>query len=416
MTTTADESRRRATGPDAGGLSRSQTGRRRIAIDDRLRAYRCGGIATHVACLLDGLADLQPAERFVVLQHRRQACEPDRRPAKKRAPVGQDPCCGPHARLTRRRVLTPPHHRLEGWLLPLELLGAGVDLLHATDFVLPRLWRGRGVVTVHDLAFLRRPELLTADSLRYYRQVGASVHRAERIIAVSEYTRSELVALTDAAPERIRVIPNAVRPDFLQPPNAEAEASCLARYALRAPFILFVSTIEPRKNLGTLLEAYRQLLDGGLQAELAIVGADGWQSGDAYDTARDLGLEHVARFLGFVPLSDLASLYRRAALLAHPAIDEGFGIPPIEAMASGTPVVAADAGALPETVGEAGLLVGPLDVAGWAAALARVLTDPALSAGLADAGRRRAAAFTPRRMAEATLAVYREARMPRSEG
>jgi glycosyltransferase involved in cell wall biosynthesis len=362
----------------------------RIAIDARLGAYRAGGIAEHVGRLVDGLVSLAPPEDIVLLTHRRAGHQTS----------------GP---FRSRAVWTPPHNRLEGWSLPLEALGLGIDVWHAPDVVLPRIWRGAGVATVHDVAFLRQPELLTADSRRYYGGVHRSVRVADRVIVVSEHTRRELLALTDVDPAHIVVVPNAIHPRYHGPAQPDSDRAVVARHGLSEPYVLFVSTIEPRKNVGTLLSAYRRLLDDGRSLSLALAGGDGWHSGPVYQQARDLGLAEQARFLGYVPDDDLPALYRRAALLAHPALDEGFGLTPLEAMACGTPVVVAAAGSLPELVGEAGLVVPPNDAAAWAAAIASVLDAPELARQLGAAGQARAAAFTPERTARETLAVYRAA-------
>ncbi len=375
----------------------------RIGIDARLRAYRGGGIAEHVSRLLDGLVELDPPERILALEHRKR----ERTGVEHEDEVRRRGALEAEA-IESRRLLTPPHHRLEGWALPVELLPARLDLLHMPDMVLPRARLGPSVLTVHDLAFLRRPELLTGQSRRYYAGVRRSVRRARRVIAVSQHTRRELLALTEVDPDRLRVIPNPVHPRYRQAGDAQADRKVVLRLGLEEPFILFVSTIEPRKNISTLLEAYRALLDEGRQVGLALAGAEGWLSQPVHRRARELGLEGRARFLGFVADGDLAALYRRAALLAHPAIDEGFGLTPAEAMAAGRPVVVSDAGSLPELVGEAGLRVPAEDVGAWRAAMARLLDDAALASELAARGRARVADLTPRRMAAETLEVYRE--------
>ncbi len=380
----------------------------RLAIDARLRAYRGGGIAEHVSRLLLGLAQLQAGEDLLVLEHRRARFghawrQPFARPTRR---AGGD---GAPEGFPAAYLWTPPHHRLEGRLLPLELARWRPDLLHCPDVVLPAGWRGAAVVTVHDLAFLRRPDWLTPDSRRYYRGVGRSVSRAQRVIAVSEHTRREILALTDVRPERVVVIHNPVHPRFLAPAEPEADAAIAAGHGLAGPYLLFVSTIEPRKNIGVLLQALRRLLDDGRDLTLALAGGDGWHSAGIYQLAQELGLAGQARFLGFVPDTDLPALYRQATLLAHPALDEGFGFTPLEAMAAGTPVVVSDAGSLPEVVGAAGLLVAPDDPGAWAEAVAALLDRPPLADDLARRGRARASRFTVRRMAEETLATYRAA-------
>jgi glycosyltransferase involved in cell wall biosynthesis len=293
-------------------------------------------------------------------------------------------------------------------LLPVELASARLDLLHATDVVVPRGWRGPAVATVHDVAFLRHPEFLTDDSRRYYEGVHRTVSRADLVIVVSEHTRAELEELTAVDPTRVRVIPNAIPERFFAAGSEDGASEVLRRNGLARPLVLFVSTIEPRKNVVTLLHAVRHMRDAGCDVQLALVGADGWRSDDVYETARDLRLGDRARFLGYVPPDDLAALYRAADVLAHPAIDEGFGMTPLEAMAAGTPAVVADVSGLREAVGDAAIRVPPRDDAAWADALMSLLADADAARGLAEDGRRRAAGFSVLRMARATLAVYRE--------
>jgi glycosyltransferase involved in cell wall biosynthesis len=408
----------------------------RIALDNRLGAYRRAGIAAHVARLVEGLEQVAPPEEVLLLEHRRArygsawrhplarpqdaagSLSPKSSAQGSPAPAGAEPSAdsdrAPTAaarpRIRTRFLWTPPHHRWEGRALPLELaLGGGADLLHAPDVVVPVGWRGPAVATVHDVTFLDHPEFLDDGSLRYYAGIHGSLRRAGRVIVVSDHTCRALLARTGVDPRRVVVVPNAVAPRFAAPADPEADRAVGDRYGLSSRYVLFVGTIEPRKNVGVLLAAFRRLLDEGLDLDLALAGADGWHSGPVYEAARALGLEGRARFLGYVPDEDLAALYRRAAVLAHPALDEGFGLTPLEAMAAGTPVVVAEAGSLGEVVGEAGLRVPPGDPAAWSGALAALLRDGELARRLGEAGRERAAAFTPRRMAEATLAVYRAA-------
>jgi glycosyltransferase involved in cell wall biosynthesis len=253
---------------------------------------------------------------------------------------------------------------------------------------------------VHD------PALLTADSLRYYRRVWSSAARARALITVSEHTRSELLRHTALDPDRVRVIHNAITPEFAASADAAADAGTLARLGLASrPYFLFVGTIEPRKNLATLIDAFAALPPDPEAPCLVLAGADGWHSEAVYAAAE--GRE--VRFLGYVPSSDLPALYRGAVALAHPALDEGFGMTLAEAMAAGTPVVASDGGSLPEVAAGAALHVPATDVRAWTAALAAVRSDRALAAGLVEKGRARASHFSLERMALQTLEVYREA-------
>lgn len=374
----------------------------RVGIDLRLRAYRGGGIAEHGGRLVAGLSELNEAGHLMAgdrpllplrLEHRRG------RAAWTDAPFAA------------RWLWTPPHHRLEGISLPVELLGQRLNLLHSPDFIVPRCWRGRSVVTVHDLAFLRHPELLTADSRRYYAQVHRSLRQADAVIAVSRHTAGEIVALTATPAAKVHVVPNAVHPRFGADGDEAVDRAAWGRHGLLGPdglrpYVLFVSTIEPRKNLATLLRAFALLRRMAPGVQLVMAGADGWLSGEVHALAAELGLGDSARFLGRVTDADLAALYRGARLLAHPALDEGFGLPVAEALASGIPVLASSAGSLPEIAGDAALLLDPRDAGAWAQAMGRVLDDGALAARLRAGGPARVARFTARAMAEGTLAAY----------
>jgi glycosyltransferase involved in cell wall biosynthesis len=365
----------------------AKAGRRaKIGIDARLAGYRGGGIPEHVRRLIRGLDELSPPEEIVVLEHRRGGV----------AAGG----------FRVRRLFTPPHHRLEGIGVPVEVAGLGLDLLHATDMVVPKFWRGRAVVTIHDLAFVRDPALLTHDSVAYYRRLFDGVRRARRIITVSEHTARAVRAHTGADPARIRVVHNGILPEF-GPLDPGSDRSVLARLGLDGePYFLFVGTIEPRKNLVTLLDAYDRIATAQRPA-LVLAGADGWLSQSVYQRAAEIG--PAVKTLGYVAEGDLPALYRGALALTHPASDEGFGLTVAEALATGTPVVASDAGSLPEITAGAALLVPPFDSAAWADALGRVASARALREQLIEKGLARAGHFSLKAMAQRTLSVYREA-------
>jgi glycosyltransferase involved in cell wall biosynthesis len=181
-----------------------------------------------------------------------------------------------------------------------------------------------------------------------------------------------------------------------------------ARYRLPQRFILYVGTIEPRKNLVTLLEAYAALRAAGLHPDvgLVIAGGTGWLVGSFFDRLRTLGLNEIVTLTGFVPDKDLPALYNCAEIFAFPSVFEGFGLPPLEAMACGVPVLSSQASSLPEVVGQAGLLLPPLDAGAWRAALDQVLADPALRADLRQRGLAQAAQFTWDAAARQMLDVY----------
>ena len=245
------------------------------------------------------------------------------------------------------------------------------------------------VVTIHDLAIYIRPEWFPpGQPLSTRLVVPRSIERATSLIAVSQNTARDLASLFDRRLEEITVIQEGVAPGF-HPLPVEQLPAYRRRFELPERFILFVGSIEPRKNLTTLLQAWAQLPD---RPDLVIAGAWGWKYEPIRDQIERLG--PGVRLLGPVEPADLPGLYNVATVLAHPAHYEGFGLTPLESMACGTPVVSSNAASLPEVVGEAALLVNPADVDGWTAALERVLHDPGVASDLRRKGVVRAAEFT----------------------
>jgi glycosyltransferase involved in cell wall biosynthesis len=266
------------------------------------------------------------------------------------------------------------------------------------------------VVTIHDLAFLRFPEILDADARRYYGQVRASAHAAQAVIAVSEATRADIVELLGLPPERVDLVYEAAAAHFRPVAVAADEVREVAGKAMRAGgFALFVSTIEPRKNLETLLRALRVCLDRRPRAgyRLAIAGVRGWLDGPIFDSIRDLGLAEHLDFLGWPAPDDLVWLYSACRLYLNPSLYEGFGLPVLEALACGAPAVVADTSSLPEVAGEAAMLVPPRDVAAWAGAVESLWEDDGARGDLARRGPAQAARFSWERAARETLAIYR---------
>jgi glycosyltransferase involved in cell wall biosynthesis len=365
----------------------------RIGIDARIVYYRgAGGIGQYVRRLVQGLARIDSPEKFVLFQSRKDA-----------AAVMANNC-----RFQRRNLWTPSHHRLEQLTLPIEIAPLNIDLLHSPDFIPPFRRNIPSVITIHDLHFLRYPHFLTQDSARYYSQIDEAVRRTDHIIAVSESTRQDTINLLGVPADRITVIYEAADSAFRPVEESEALAQVRKKYGLPEKFILFVSTIEPRKNIPTLLHAQRLLLDRhGPLAPLVIVGEHGWLFEEVFTLVDKLHLEKDVRFVGRVPQKDLVLLYNAATVHVHPAFYEGFGLPPLEAMSVGTPTVVSDVSSLPEVVGDAGWRVPPEDVAGWATAIGRLLSDEDLREDYRQRGFKQASKFSLERMAEETLAVYR---------
>jgi glycosyltransferase involved in cell wall biosynthesis len=282
-----------------------------------------------------------------------------------------------------------------------------LDVLHAPVNVTPLFTGVPRVVTIHDLAFHLFPEQYPGAKQRYLRlMTRLSVRRAARVIAVSDATRADVLRLYGAAASKVTTVPNGVGADMRPLPVDQVEAFRGAQ-GLPARFILFLGTLQPRKNLETLLRAYARM-DGEPDVPLVVVGAAGWSYGPILATARELGLADKVRFAGYAEPETLSLWYNAAEMLVYPSTYEGFGLPPLEAMACGTPVIASDSSALPEVVGDAGLLVAPSDVDGLTGAIRELATSASLRADLSARGRRRAAGYSWRRTAEATVAVYRD--------
>jgi glycosyltransferase involved in cell wall biosynthesis len=363
----------------------------RIGIDARIAYYALGGIRNYVLRLLKALAAVDTDTDYRVLHSRK-----DRRPPEP-GPNFQPVACW-----------TPSHHRLERWALGVEAARLRLDLLHSPDFVPPAFGYQRSVITIHDLNFLYYPQFLTSESHRYYnRQIEWAVRRADHILADSHATQADLISLLAVPNEKVTVVHLAAAPSFRPLPDVEVRR-ILARYGLEPGYLLFVGTLEPRKNLTGLLQAYKLVLSEkeSTTPPLVLVGGRGWLYEDVFARVEALHLVKQVRFLHGVPDGDLPAVYNGASLLATPSFYEGFGLPALEAMACGTPVVVSDRGSLPEVVGDAGVLVDPDAPDSIAQGLAKVLADASLRARLREAGLARAESYTWEKTARETVALY----------
>ncbi len=236
-----------------------------------------------------------------------------------------------------------------------------------------------------------------------------AARQVDHIIAVSESTKRDLIRLLGVPEDRVSVIYEAAHPLFSPVTNTDALDRTRARYQLTSPFMLFVGTLEPRKNLPTLLRAFRGLRDKYKSpASLVIVGNRGWLADEVDRTIAELNLGDAVRFLGGIPNDELVYLYNAATAFVFPSFYEGFGLPPLEAMACGTPVITSNVSSLPEVVGDAAMLINPEDVDALTVAMARVLSDEKIQREMRDKGLKRAQAFSWERAASETLAVYRQ--------
>jgi alpha-1,3-rhamnosyl/mannosyltransferase len=293
----------------------------------------------------------------------------------------------------------------------IERLVPEVDLVHTLLAWVPVPTRRPLVVTLFDLMALREPAWYpAAERWRYARAWAQAADRADAVVVLSRFVGDDVTARLGIEPDRIQVVAPGVPAPFLTPPSADAMAAVTARYGLApSSYVLTLGAVSPRKNLSVVARAIAALPPDPVGAvELVAIGPDGVGADQVRSELADLGLGRRVRLLGFVPDDDIAALVAAASALAHPSRDEGFGYPPLEAMAVGTPVVASSAGSLPEVVGDGGTLLDPDDVGAWAAALDDIRrAGPDDRAAQAERGRRQAARFSWDRAAADLVALHR---------
>jgi glycosyltransferase involved in cell wall biosynthesis len=301
----------------------------------------------------------------------------------------------------------------EQLIAPFALAGLRPDLVHGMAFATPIAWPGPSVVTVYDLSFVRYPGGFRPANRIYLRLITrVACRRARRVIAISESGKAEIGAAFGLDPARIDVAQPGVGEAFGPLPPDEVRAFRAAQ-GLPERFILYLGTIEPRKNLETLLHAYAHLPQRADGVGLVIAGGRGWLYERVFGLIEQLGLAGQVITAGYVEGESLPMWYNAATVFAYPSLYEGFGLPVIEAVACGTPVVASHSTSLPEAVGpeedRGGLLAPPTDVEAWVGALSRLLDDAALREELGERGRARAARFTWQATAQKVAASYRRA-------
>jgi glycosyltransferase involved in cell wall biosynthesis len=364
----------------------------RIAID--ARKLRDFGIGTYIRNILIELSRLDRATDYVVL------CRPD--------DLDSGDVLGQNFRMVPETA--PPYSVAEQFRIPLALMREGAHLLHEPHYVLPPLVRCRSVVTIHDCIHLMFPQYLPGPLAHVYAKASmwSATRKANRILTVSEASKRDILRFFEVPPEKVVVIHNAIDERFLAPADPERMALVRQRYQLDHPFVLYVGNIKPHKNLVRLIEAFarvRQQSPGPLT--LLIIGDEISKLPVLRRAVHNHKLHKHVRFLGFLPDDMLAALYRLASVFVFPSLYEGFGLPPLEAMASGTPVVTSNVSSLAEVAGDAAMLVDPYDVGAIADGIRRVLTEPALAARLRERGLRRAREFSWDEAAARTQAIYR---------
>jgi glycosyltransferase involved in cell wall biosynthesis len=284
------------------------------------------------------------------------------------------------------------------------------DVFHAPHYVLPVAVRSRSVVTIHDCIHLTFPQYLPNRAAYAYARgaMWSAARKSDRILTVSEASKRDILHFFNVPPEKIVVVYNGIDERFWIQPSAEEIARVRERFQLDHGFVLYAGTIKPHKNLVRLIEAFALLRTGEFEElKLLIIGDEISKLPALRRAVHSHKLHKHVRFLGFLPDETLAALYRLASVFVFPSLYEGFGLPPLEAMASGTPVVTSNVSSLPEVAGDAAILVDPYDVSSIVDGVRRVLTDPLLADDLRKRGLARARDFSWERSVARTHDIYR---------
>lgn len=377
----------------------------RIVVDARKAADY--GIGTYIRRLGAACARLAPQDEFVFLGRVEDPAAGD-----DGGSGGMPPLSGPNISWEPN----PSANYSLGELISVsrQVRALGGDVFHAPHYVYPLMLPCPGVVTVHDCIHLRFPRQLPNPGAGIYARLMLrhAVRAADRVIAVSQATRADLIELVDADRGKIEVIPHGCDPFFLAAVPAEELEQMRRKHGLERPFLLSVTNIKPHKNLKRMLQAFGQLHGDYPDLELVIAGGSLHNHPELQEICGECGIGERVRSLGFLPKGDLRALYNMAEIFVFPSLYEGFGLPPLEAMACGTPVVASRSSAIPEVVGHSGLLVNPYRVDAIAEAVRSLLENDGFRHALGAQGRRRAREFDWDDTARRVLDVYRSVARP----
>lgn len=365
----------------------------RIGID--ARKLHDFGIGTYIRNLLRELSRVDHDTEFVLL------CRPDDRNAL--ATLGQNFRAVPE---------TAANYSIAEQLkVPLALKREGVTLFHAPHYILPPLVPCRSVVTIHDCIHLMFPQYLPGRlAYRYARtSIALAARRSTRVMTVSESSKRDILRFVDAPADKIAVIPNAYDERFGVEPDEHDVVRVRERYQLHDEFVLYAGNVKPHKNLERLIRAFYLVRKRGLDyLKLVLIGDEISKYTALRRAVHQHQLHKYVRFLGYLPEETLAVMYRLAGVFVFPSLYEGFGLPPLEAMASGTPVVTSNVSSLPEVAGDAAVLVDPYDPEAIADGIYRVLTDEELRVALKRKGLARARQFSWEASVRRVREIYQE--------
>ncbi len=358
--------------------------------------YRAAGINSYIYNLLRCLPDAGKEHRYTVFladQEAQQAFP------KMKTKITSLPTVNPLVRVFWEQAVQP-----------VQLLREGIDLLHSLAFVQPIFLPCEGIITIYDLSFILFPQRIHP-LRRLYLRWGTqySARKAQGIIAISGSTGQDITRLLGVPETKVYVVPCGVDEGFQPIDDKRVLDEFRKRQHLPAQMILFVGTVEPRKNLVTLLKGYALLRKHILPPSLVIAGAKGWHHQEVFSAVEELGLQGHVIFPGYIPQEELPLWYNAAEFFVYPSLYEGFGLPPLEAMSCGTPVITSNTSSFPEVVGDAGILVNPNSAQDIAEAMQRLLSHDSLRADMRRKGLDRSKEFSWQRAAQETVKVYEQA-------
>jgi glycosyltransferase involved in cell wall biosynthesis len=369
----------------------------RIGIDATPLPSQPVGAGTYIIELVRALAELNSDHQFVVFAHH------------SRLSLFGD--C-PNQLVQWISVKDKPPALRFAWeqiMLPGLANRLDLDILHSLHYTSPRKLGCASVVTFHDMTFFLYPQFHTLSKRWLFPiMIRSSARTSTAIAVVSETTRRDTIKILNVPPGKIHTTPNGISPAFRKITDSTQMDACRKKYNLPEKFILYLGTIEPRKNLPLLLRAYHQFVQENTSHPLVIAGKRGWMYDQVLETVKKLRLETSVYFTGYIAREDLPVIYNLAEVLVYPSIYEGFGLPPLEAMACGTPVIVTEISTNQEHVGEAGFYFPPEDEMALVQALRTLLNNPDLQADLSGRGRERARQFTWQNCARATLEMYQK--------
>ena len=362
----------------------------RIGIDAHMVGSRETGNETYCQGLVEGLAQIEDHNEYMVYLNS----------------PGAMPSVNGHGRLQRRMLRSASN----AWRLAMGFAQAsrddGLDLLHVT-YNVPFFTRCPAVVAVHDISYVHFPEFFSKRDLRLLSTyVPYSVKKARQVLTLSESAASDIERVYHVPRSKISIIPLAARAiytDMAQPMRVDQAREA---YGLTGPYVLAVGNLQPRKNLVRLIEAFAQLPGSLSDLKLAIAGREQWQESEVYRRVADLQLQERVVFTGYLSDQELALLYHGTLALIYPSLYEGFGLPILEAMSCGTPVICSNTSSMPEVAGDAAIMVDPLSISDISEAIARVAQSRSVRDDLRRKGMKRAAKFSWQKTARLTTKVY----------